>query len=240
MPDGGVLEIETRNVVLDEGIAGCPPGSYVRLSVRDTGVGMAPEVRSRAFEPFFTTKEIGKGTGLGLSMVYGFIKQSNGHVKLYSEVGQGTTVKLYLPRLLADRPDAAPRTEEATIPAGRGETILVVEDEPAVREHSVSSLRDLGYHVVAAPDGPAALRVLAREAGIEVLFTDVGLPGGMTGRQLVEAARVHRPDLKVVYTTGYARNAIVHGGVLDPGTELLPKPFSYAALAAKIRAVLDG
>ena len=135
---------------------------------------------------------------------------------------------------------ASRRSEDERIPAGHGETILVVEDEPAVREHSVASLRELGYRVLAAGDGHAALRVLAREAEIEVLFTDIGLPGGMNGRQLAEAARVLRPDLKVVYTTGYARNAIVHGGVLDPGTELLPKPFSYAALAAKIRTVLDG
>jgi CheY-like chemotaxis protein len=160
-------------------------------------------------------------------------------VKIYSELGQGTAVKLYLPRLLTDRPDLPVKPDEAAVPAGRGETILVVEDEPAVREHSVASLRDLGYRVLAAADGHAALRILAREDGIEVLFTDVGLPGGMTGRQLAEAARLRRPDLKVVYTTGYARNAIVHGGVLEPGTELLPKPFSYSALAIKIQAVLN-
>jgi CheY-like chemotaxis protein len=160
-------------------------------------------------------------------------------VKLYSQEGLGTAVKLYLPRLLAERPDSSAKPEEAPTPIGHGETILVVEDEPAVREHSVASLRELGYRVLAAADGHAALRVLAPEADIDVLFTDVGLPGGMTGRQLAEAARVLRPELKVVYTTGYARNAIVHGGVLDPGTELLPKPFSHAALAAKIRAVLD-
>ena len=200
---------------------------------------MDQRILERVFEPFFTTKDIGQGTGLGLSQVYGFIKQSNGHVKLYSEEGQGTVVKLYLPRLLADRPEGKPKTEEARVPDGQGETILVVEDEPAVREHSVASLRELGYRVLAASDGHAAMRVLARETEIAVLFTDVGLPGGMTGRQLAEAARMLRPELKVVYTTGYARNAIVHGGVLDPGTELLPKPFSYAALAAKIRTVLD-
>jgi CheY-like chemotaxis protein len=160
-------------------------------------------------------------------------------VKLYSEIGQGTAVKLYLPRLLTDRPETLADPDDNPILLGHGETILVVEDEPAVREHSVNSLRDLGYRVLAAEDGQAALRVLAREVEIDVLFTDVGLPGGMSGRQLVEAARVRRPDLKVVYTTGYARNAIVHGGILDPGTELLPKPFSYAALAAKIQTVLN-
>ena len=244
MPDGGKLTIETANTYLDEAYAAAHDdvtvGQYVMIAVSDTGAGMDERILERVFEPFFTTKDIGQGTGLGLSQVYGFIKQSNGHVKLYSEEGQGTVVKLYLPRLLSDRPEAKPKTEETRIPGGQGETILVVEDEPAVREHSVASLRELGYRVLAASDGHAAMRVLTREAEIAVLFTDVGLPGGMTGRQLAEAARVLRPELKVVYTTGYARNAIVHGGVLDPGTELLPKPFSYAALAAKIRTVLDG
>jgi CheY-like chemotaxis protein len=160
-------------------------------------------------------------------------------VNLYSEIGQGATVKLYLPRLLDPRPETDAVANDDPIPLGHGETILVVEDEPAVREHSTNSLRDLGYRVVAAQDGHSALRVLAQDAEIDVLFTDIGLPGGMTGRQLVEAARARRPSLKVVYTTGYARNAIVHGGILEPGTELLPKPFSYAALAAKIRTVIN-
>ncbi len=244
MPEGGKLTIETANTYLDEAYAAAhddvAPGQYVMIAVSDTGSGMDPLTLSRVFEPFFTTKDIGQGTGLGLSQVYGFIKQSNGHVKLYSEPGQGTAVKLYLPRLLSDRSESPPKPADEQVPIGNGETILVVEDEPAVREHSVASLRELGYRVLAAGDGHAALRILARETGIAVLFTDVGLPGGMTGRQLAEAARAQRPDLKVLYTTGYARNAIVHGGVLDPGTELLPKPFSYAALATKIRAVLDG
>jgi signal transduction histidine kinase len=244
MPEGGKLTIETANTHLDDAYAAqhddVAAGQYVMIAVTDTGIGMDLDTLGRVFEPFFTTKDIGQGTGLGLSQVYGFIKQSNGHVKLYSEMGQGTVVKLYLPRRLGDPIEAATKPEEATIPAGRGETILVVEDEAAVREHSVTSLRDLGYRVLAAADGHAALRLLAREVRIDAMFTDVGLPGGMTGRQLVDAARMQRPDLKVVYTTGYARNAIVHGGVLDPGTELLPKPFGYAALAAKIRTVLDG
>ncbi len=243
MPNGGKLTIETANTYLDEAYAAAHDdvavGQYVMIAVSDTGLGMDERILERVFEPFFTTKDIGQGTGLGLSQVYGFIKQSNGHVKLYSEEGQGTVVKLYLPRLLSGRPEGKVKTEETRVPNGQGETVLVVEDEPAVREHSVASLRELGYRVLAASDGHAAMRVLAREAEIAVLFTDVGLPGGMTGRQLAEAARVLRPELKVVYTTGYARNAIVHGGVLDPGTELLPKPFSYAALAAKIRTVLD-
>jgi CheY-like chemotaxis protein len=244
MPEGGRLTIETANTHLDDAYAAehgdVVAGQYVMIAVSDTGTGMDQDTLARVFEPFFTTKDIGQGTGLGLSQVYGFIKQSNGHVKLYSQEGQGTAVKLYLPRLLSDRPDSKAKSEDTSIPTGRGETILVVEDEPAVREHSVTSLRDLGYRVLSAADGHAALRVLARETEIEVLFTDVGLPGGMTGRQLAEAARVLRPELKVVYTTGYARNAIVHGGVLDPGTELLPKPFSFAALAVKIRTVIDG
>ncbi len=243
MPEGGKLTIETANTHLDDTYAAehedVAPGQYVMIAISDTGTGIDSQTMDHVFEPFFTTKDIGQGTGLGLSQVYGFIKQSNGHVKLYSEIGQGTAVKLYLPRLLSEGPRDETQAGETPVPPGQGETILVVEDEPAVREHSVNSLRELGYRVVAAADGQAALRVLAREMEIVVLFTDVGLPGGMTGRQLAEAARAQRPDLKVVYTTGYARNAIVHGGVLDPGTELLPKPFSYAALAAKIRVVLD-
>jgi CheY-like chemotaxis protein len=159
---------------------------------------------------------------------------------LYSEPGQGTVAKLYLPRLLGETAEVEMQAAQLDIPAGRGELILVVEDEAAVRERSVASLRELGYRVMAAGDGRSALRLLEREPAIRLLFTDVGLPGGMSGRQLADAARISRPDLKVLYTTGYARNAIVHGGVLDPGTQLLPKPFSHAALAAKIRAVLDG
>ena len=243
MPDGGKLTIETANAHLDDDYAAAHDdvavGQYVMIAVSDTGSGMDSDTLSRVFEPFFTTKDIGQGTGLGLSQVYGFIKQSSGHVKLYSEIGQGTVAKLYLPRLLADRSDAATESVKAAVPAGQGELILVVEDEPAVREHSVASLCELGYRVVEAADGREALRILARRHDIDVMFTDIGLPGGMTGRQLADTARSRRPDLRVVYTTGYARNAIVHGGVLEPGTELLPKPFSFAALAMKIRTVLD-
>ena len=243
MPQGGRLTIETANTHLDDAYAAAHDdvcaGQYVMIAVSDTGAGMDPDTLGRVFEPFFTTKDIGHGTGLGLSQVYGFIKQSNGHVKLYSELGQGTAVKLYLPRLLAEAHDNETAPEADAAPPGHGETILVVEDEPAVREHSAASLRELGYRVLAVGDGQQALRVLTQDSRIALLFTDVGLPGGMTGRQLAEAARLRRPELKVVYTTGYARNAIVHGGVLDPGTELLPKPFNYVALARKIRAVLD-
>jgi CheY-like chemotaxis protein len=244
MPGGGKLSIETANTYLDDAYAAehddVAAGQYVMIAVSDTGTGMDRETLGRVFEPFFTTKEVGQGTGLGLSQVYGFIKQSNGHVKLYSEPGHGTAVKLYLPRLLADRPDEAVERVHQKIEPGRGETILVVEDEPAVREHSVTSLQELGYTVLSAGDGSSALYLLAREDGVDLLFTDIGLPGGMNGRQLAEAAQAARPALKVVYTTGYARNAVVYGGVLDAGMELLPKPFSHAALAAKVRMVLDG
>jgi signal transduction histidine kinase len=243
MPEGGRLTIETANTHLDDAYAAenedVSAGQYVMIAVSDTGIGMDRDTLGRVFEPFFTTKDVGQGTGLGLSQVYGFIKQSNGHVKLYSEPGQGTAVKLYLPRLAADRPDVVVEEVRKVVEAGRGETILVVEDEAAVREHTVNSLKELGYQVLSAGDGAGALRMLARNRGIDLLFTDIGLPGGMTGRQLAEAARARRPDLKVVYTTGYARNAIVHGGLLDPGQELLPKPFSYTALASKVRAMLD-
>jgi CheY-like chemotaxis protein len=159
---------------------------------------------------------------------------------LYSEIGQGTVVKLYLPRLVGDQPDADVVKAAAPIPVGAGETILVVEDEASVREHSSDLLRELGYRVLSAGNGHAALRVLGLEPAVSLLFTDVGLPGGMNGRQLADAARALRPDLKVLYTTGYARNAIAHDGAIDPGTQLLPKPFSYAALAAKVRTVLHG
>ena len=244
MPQGGRLTVETANTYLDDAYAAqhedVTPGQYVMIAVSDTGTGMDRETLDRVFEPFFTTKDVGHGTGLGLSQVYGFIKQSQGHVKLYSEPGQGTVAKLYLPRLLGEVAEVEIQAAEPAIPAGRGELILVVEDEAAVREHSVASLRELGYRVMAAGDGRSALRLLEREPAIRMLFTDVGLPGGMSGRQLADAARIPRPDLRVLYTTGYARNAIVHGGVLDPGTQLLPKPFSHAALAAKVRAVLDG
>jgi signal transduction histidine kinase len=243
MPAGGKLTIETANAYLDDAYAAehddVAAGQYVLITVSDTGTGIDPDTLERVFEPFFTTKDVGQGTGLGLSQVYGFIKQSNGHVNIYSEPGQGTAVKLYLPRLTADAPEEVADAAEAPIPKGQGETILVVEDEPAVRDLSITSLRDLGYRVLAAADAHAALQVLSGDSGIDLLFTDVGLPGGMSGRQLAEAAMARRPGLKVVYTTGYARNAIVHGGVLDAGMEMLPKPFSYGTLAAKVRAVLD-
>ena len=244
MPGGGKLTIETANAWLDDAYAtlneGAVPGQYVLIAISDTGIGISKDIIEHVFEPFFTTKDVGHGTGLGLSQVYGFIKQSNGHIKVYSEPGQGTTVKLYLPRLMTgpDDPDEVARL--ADIPRGdRAEVVLVVEDDDDVRSHTTDVLRELGYRVLEAANGAAALALLARAPDVRLLFTDVGLPGGMTGRQLVEEVRRRWPDLKVLYTTGYARNAIVHGGVLDPGTELLPKPFTYSDLAAKIRTVLE-
>lgn len=240
MPDGGQLTIETANARLDERYASAhaevTPGQYVVVCVTDTGTGMSQEVLARVFEPFFTTKEVGQGTGLGLSQVYGFVKQSGGHVKIYSEPGEGTTVKVYLPRLTAAHWDEDEADEVA--PPSRGEhTILVVEDDDDVRQHSVEVLRELGYRVLEARDGPAALRVLERHAGIELLFTDVVLPG-LNGRELADAAQRLHPRLKVLFTTGYARSAIVHSGKLNPGVEVLNKPFTYMALAAKVREVL--
>ena len=242
MPSGGKLTLETANVHLDEKYASSQaevvPGQYVMLAVTDNGSGMTPEVKAKAFDPFFTTKDIGHGTGLGLSQVYGFIKQSRGHVKIYSEIGEGSTIKLYLPR--AHAVSAEEDVDVAQPVSGsQDETILVVEDDPDVRTYSCETLAELGYTVVAAENGAAALRLLASNPQVNVLFSDIGLPGGMNGRQLSEEARKLRPDLKVLFTTGYARNAIVHDGRLDPGVELITKPFTQATLAEKLRNILD-
>ena len=243
MPSGGKLTIETANTRIDEAYASVHaevnPGQYVAICVSDTGCGMSRETLARVFEPFFTTKEPGKGTGLGLSMVYGFVKQSGGHVKIYSEVGEGSTVKIYLPRLIGVEADVTV-DEPVAIPEGtREETILVVEDDDSVRTYSVEILRELGYRVVEAHDGPSALRLLARQSHVDLLFTDVVLPGGITGAEVARDARELRPGLKVLFTTGYARDAIVHHGRLDAGVQLITKPFTYADLASKVRSVLD-
>jgi signal transduction histidine kinase/DNA-binding response OmpR family regulator len=245
MPGGGKLTIETANAWIDQGYANIhlevAPGQYVLVAVSDTGSGMSREVLGRAFEPFFTTKGIGQGTGLGLSQVYGFVKQSGGHVKLYSEPGHGTTVKLYLPRLDGEAAAEPPVADPEPVAAGsRSELILLVEDDPDVRAHSLDMLRELGYRVLVAGDGASALAQLAAAGAVDLLFTDVGLPGGMNGKQLADEARRLRPGLRVLFTTGYARNAIVHHGRLDPGVELLAKPFTFAALADKLRQVLEG
>jgi PAS domain S-box-containing protein len=242
MPDGGKITIETRNADLDERYArvhvDVKPGQYVMMSITDTGSGMPPEILERAFEPFFSTKERGKGTGLGLSQIFGFAKQSNGHVTIYSEVGHGTTVRLYLPRYFgaaaSDPVFTAPNASLA-----HGEVILVVEDEPAVRRISVQALEELGYRTLSADDPAHALQLLADDPEVVLLFTDIVMPG-MTGRQLADRARAARPDLKVLYTTGYSRNAIVHNGVLDHGAFFLPKPFTVEELATKVSQLLSG
>jgi PAS domain S-box-containing protein len=241
MPDGGTLTIETANAHLDYHYADVrevTPGQYVCLSVTDTGAGMAPAVIARAFDPFFTTKPIGQGTGLGLSMVYGFARQSEGHARIYSEVGQGTTVKLCLPRYrgAVDEAAVAP-SASAPHAAKEGETVLVIEDELAVRELVLEVLSDLGYHALEAVDGPSGLQVLQSGARVDLLVTDVGLPG-MNGRQVAEAARQQRPDLKVLFITGYAENAVITGGFLGLGMEMMTKPFAVDALAARIRDMI--
>jgi PAS domain S-box-containing protein len=244
MPQGGDLVIETANARLDEEYcaahAEVAPGQYVVIAVTDTGSGMPRHIQERVFEPFYTTKEPGKGTGLGLSMVYGFVKQSGGHIKIYSEEEQGTTIKIYLPRLMSD----VASEDESHLAQGletspSSETILVVEDDDDVRAYTVECLRELGYRVLEAHDGPSALRLLERQnEPLDLLFTDVVMPG-MTGRELADAAREQQPTLRVLYTSGYTRNAIMHGGRLDAGVEMIAKPFTYAALAQKVRDVLD-
>jgi PAS domain S-box-containing protein len=242
MPSGGRLTIETTNAYLDEGYAAAnaevESGQYALIAVSDTGHGMSREVIARAFEPFFTTKEIGQGTGLGLSQVYGFIKQSGGHVKIYSEPGQGTTIKLYFPRLWAGAKPEAQEPMQPVSTARATETILVVEDEEDVLAFTATILRDLGYRVLTVNDAESALAVLEGEGGVDLLFTDVGLPR-INGRQLADRARQRWPSLKVLFTTGYARNAIIHHGRLDPGVELIAKPFSQSGLGNKIRKMLD-
>jgi signal transduction histidine kinase len=244
MPGGGKLTIETGNAALDETYVRAhddlEAGQYVMVAVTDTGAGMSREVLDKVFEPFFTTKDVGHGTGLGLSQVYGFVKQSGGHVKIYSELGSGTAVKLYLPRLLAGVGGDEALPEQAIAKSSDAELILVVEDEASVRQLSVEMLQELGYGVLEAGDGEAALLVLEAHPEVRLLFTDVGLPGGLNGRQLADAARRRRPELKVLFTSGYTRNAIVHGGRLDAGVALIGKPFSFAGLAEKVREVLRG
>jgi signal transduction histidine kinase/ActR/RegA family two-component response regulator len=243
MERGGKLTIETGNAFLDEAYARVnevKPGQYVLIAVSDTGAGMTHDVLAKAFEPFFTTKDIGKGSGLGLSQVYGFIRQSDGHAKIYSELGEGTTIKLYLPRLVTSGDVAETTSEAQALPTGRSDRqVLVVEDDEDVRAHAVAILHELGYSVLQAADGSAALRLLESHPGVRLLFTDVGLPGGLNGRQLADEARRRDPDLLVLFTTGYARNAIVHQGRLDPGVELITKPFTFAALAAKVNAIFE-
>ncbi|MEX2453850.1 MAG: ATP-binding protein [Rhodospirillaceae bacterium] len=242
MPAGGRLTLETSNAHLDAAYAATQeelePGQYVMIAVSDTGTGMDRETLLRAFEPFFTTKEVGKGSGLGLSMIYGFAKQSRGHVRIYSEPGQGTTVKLYLPR--AGAGDEVPPESPGEAAAESGsEKILLVEDDDLVRDHVRGQLASLGYTVVAVPNGTEALEALRRDDKFDLLFTDVVMPGGMSGRQLAEEAAKLRPAMPVLFTSGYTENAIVHHGRLDRGIQLLAKPYRRSDLALKVRKVLD-
>ncbi|MET0658041.1 MAG: response regulator [Steroidobacteraceae bacterium] len=243
MPQGGKLTLETANVFLDQEYAATQTevvaGHYVMLAVTDNGTGMTAEVKAKAFDPFFTTKDVGHGTGLGLSQVYGFVKQSLGHVKIYSELQQGTTIKLYLPRAESSAGLVEQVVESAPTPAARNETILVVEDDEDVRHYSAETLRELGYTVLEAENARFGLALIDAHPQIQLLFTDIGLPGGMNGRQLAEEASKRRPHIKMLFTTGYARDAIIHDGRLDPGVELIAKPFTQAALAAKLRSILD-
>ena len=244
MPDGGRITVEAANQRLDRRAArvrDMEPGEYVSLCVTDNGTGMTPEVAAKALDPFFTTKPIGQGTGLGLSMIYGFAKQSGGQVRIHSEVGKGTTVCLYLPRHLGAAEAPEPASELADAPrAETGQAVLVVDDEPTVRMLVKEVLEDLGYTAIEAADGAAGLKVLRSDVRVDLLVTDVGLPGGMNGRQLADAARVVRPSLMVLFITGYAENAVVSHGHLDPGMHVLPKPFAMEALASRIKALISG
>jgi PAS domain S-box-containing protein len=243
MPDGGRITIETANKWLDDRAARereVKPGQYVSVCVTDTGTGMSPEVISRAFDPFFTTKPIGQGTGLGLSMIHGFVRQSGGQVRVYSELGKGTTMCLYLPRFVGD----AEAPENLDLPnvddSGHGETVLVIDDEPNVRMLMVEVLQEAGYRTIEASDGPSGLKLLQSAVRIDLLITDVGLPGGINGRQVADAARATRPKLKVLFVTGYAENAAIGNGHLDAGMQVITKPFAMTALAAKVHEIIDG
>ena len=241
MPDGGKLTIETANKWLDDRSArerDLPPGQYVSLCVTDTGTGMTPDVIARAFDPFFTTKPMGRGTGLGLSMIYGFARQSGGQVRIYSEAGRGTTMCLYFPRHLGEVEEEEPKPGEF-VERGFGETVLVVDDEEDIRMLIAEVLSENSYSILEAIDGASALKILAGKRPVHLLITDVGLPGGMNGRQLAEAARLARKDLKVLFITGYAENAAVGSGHLEPGMEVLAKPFAMSTLANKVREMLE-
>ena len=243
MPDGGRITIETSNVWVDDATAAqrdFAAGQYVMLSVTDTGTGMPPEVQKRAFDPFYTTKPLGSGTGLGLSMVYGFARQSNGQIRLHSQVGVGTSLHLYLPRHLGE--DEANIEEQRVFVdqgARREETVLIVDDEPTVRMLIAEVLNDLGYRSIEAQDAAGGLRILHSKERIDLLITDVGLPGGMNGRQLADAARLDRPGLQILFVTGYAENAVMNADPLGEGMRLLTKPFSVEALTRRVHESVE-
>ena len=241
MPDGGRLTVRTANAPLDEQAArrhDVRPGQYVSIAVSDTGTGMPPDVVARAFDPFFTTKPLGQGTGLGLSMIYGFIQQSGGQIRIDSLMGRGTTIWLYLPRTSEPEEEQLSTDPSATARAEVGETVLVVDDESSVRMVLTEVLEDIGYVAVAAATGATALKILRSDARIDLLVTDIGLPGGMNGRQLAEAARQVRPSLKVLFITGYVGNTLTGNTQLEPGTQMMVKPFTMEALTTRIKAIL--
>ena len=241
MPDGGRLLVETTNRHLDSVVTAAygtlTPGDYVELSVSDSGCGMPESVISRAFDPFFTTKPIGQGTGLGLSMIYGFARQSHGHVTIHSVVGKGTAVSLFLPRFVGEVVAEEPINPTLLPFANAGETVLIVEDDPAVRVLVSEVLSELGYAFVEAGDADSAMPIIQSSQRIDLLISDVGLPG-MNGRQLAEIGRQVRPDLKVLFITGYAEHAAVRGGFLDPGMQMITKPFTFDLLTAKVREMI--
>ncbi len=242
MPEGGRLIVETANKWLDERAArerDIPPGQYISVCVTNTGTGIPKNIADRIFDPFFTTKPIGQGTGLGLSMIHGFVRQSGGQVRVYSEPGHGTTMCLYLPRYVGE-----PADDERLLPGeiqelGAGEPVLVIDDEPTVRMLIVDILEEAGYTALEAEDGPSALKVLQSGTKVALLITDVGLPGGLNGRQVADAARDLQPGLKVLFITGYAENAAISGGHLDPGMAVMTKPFVMTELANKITEMID-
>jgi PAS domain S-box-containing protein len=243
MPNGGTVTIETANTWVDDAAArerDMPRGQYVAICITDNGSGMSPDLIARAFDPFFTTKPAGQGTGLGLSRVYGFARQSNGQVRIYSELGQGTTVKIYLPRHVGKPEEKGSEPKQAELPrAEQGETVLVVDDEPTIRMLIGDTLTELGYRGIEAADAASGLKVLESDVNIDLLITDVGLPGGMNGKEMADAARAKRPKLKVLFITGFAENAAITNGHLEPGMEVMSKPFSMDKLAARIRSIIE-
>jgi CheY-like chemotaxis protein len=242
MPNGGRLSIEISEETIDVDYAQLYPevrtGRYVAISVTDTGTGMSKDVQERAFEPFFTTKAVGSGTGLGLSMVYGFVKQSAGHVQIYSEPGHGTTVRIYLPIARDEDSRQAPTEPAPADPLAQGETVLVVEDDPRVRRVTVARLRELGYAVCEADSGPAALATLSKGQSFDLLFTDMVMPGGLTGVELAERVRSEQPHMKVLFTSGYAEPETIKQGQ-GAAAQWLRKPYTRTDLARKLREVLD-
>ena len=242
MPRGGTLTVETANTWVDDDAAKARDmdrGQYVAICVTDTGLGMTPEVATKAFDPFFTTKPAGQGTGLGLSMVYGFAKQSGGQVRIYSEPGQGTTVRIYLPRHSGKPEPSRLEVQNAELPRAEGETVLVVDDEPTIRMLIGDTLSELGYRAIEVADAASGIKVLESDVNIDLLITDVALPGGMNGKEMADLGRAQRPELKVLFITGYAENAAITNGHLDPGMEVMSKPFSMDKLAARIRSIIE-